>query len=128
MNKLLKKIRTILNDRRIRRTMKLVVSVISVIIVFVSTYALILPAITEEKNAACGIEEHQHDESCYESRLVCGQEESEGHHHDDSCYSITKELVCDLEEHQHSEENGCYDEQGNLICEISGHCIRTGRV
>ena len=91
------------------------------VVVFITTYALVLPAITLEKTAACGIEEHQHNEGCYESRLICGQEESEGHHHDDSCYTVTKESVCELEEHQHSGENGCYDGKGNLTCEIPEH-------
>ena len=121
MKALLEIIRKLLKDRRFRQTWYRLVSGFAALVVFITTYALVLPAITLEKTAACGIEEHQHDESCYESRLVCGQEESEGHHHDDSCYSITKELVCDLEEHEHSEENGCYDEEGNLICKTPGH-------
>ena len=121
MKALLEKIRKLLKDRRFRQLWYRSVSAFAAVVVFITTYALVLPAITLEKTAACGIEEHQHDESCYESRLVCGQEESEGHHHDDSCYSITKELVCDLEEHEHSEENGCYDEEGNLICKTPGH-------
>ena len=90
-------------------------------VVFITTYALVLPAITLEKTASCGIEEHQHSDACYEYELTCGQEESEGHHHDDSCYTVTKELDCDLEEHHHSQENGCYDEEGNLICELQEH-------
>jgi hypothetical protein len=119
MNKLLKKIRTILNDRRIRRTMKLVVSVISVIIVFVSTYALILPAITEEKNAACGIEEHQHTDDCYREELICNLPESEGHRHTDSCYTVKSVLSCDASVHEHNEN--CYDENGELICRLEEH-------
>ena len=119
MNKLLKKIRTILNDRRIRRTMKLVVSVISVIIVFVSTYALILPAITEEKNAACGIEEHQHTDNCYREELICNLPESEGHWHTDSCYTVKSVLSCDAPVHEHNEN--CYDENGELICRLEEH-------
>ena len=121
MKALLEKIRKLLKDRRFRRTWYRFVSGFAAVVVFITTYALVLPAITLEKTAVCGIEEHQHDESCYEYRLVCGQEESEGHHHDDSCYTVTQELVCGLEEHQHSNENGCYDEEGNLVCEIPEH-------
>ena len=121
MKALLEKIRKLLRDRRVRKFWHRSLSVFAAVVVFITTYALVLPAITLEKTAACGIEEHQHNKSCYESRLVCGQEESEGHHHDDSCYTVTKELVCDLEEHQHSDESGCYDKEGNLICEIPEH-------
>ena len=97
------------------------VSLVAAIVVFITTYALVLPAITLEKTASCGIDEHQHDDSCYEYVLTCGQEESEGHHHDNSCYTVTRELECQMEEHQHSQENGCYDEEGNLICQLAEH-------
>ena len=121
MQRLLEKIREILRNRRIRMFFTRVVSLMAAIIVFVTTYALVLPAITLEKTASCGIEEHQHNKGCYELVLTCDQEESEGHHHDDSCYTVTRELECDMDEHQHSQENGCYDEEGNLICELPEH-------
>ena len=94
MKALLEKIRKLLKDRRFRRFWTRVVSSVAALVVFVTTYALVLPAITMEKTAACGIEEHQHDDSCYEEILICGQEESEGHVHDESCYEIVSELVC----------------------------------
>ncbi len=121
MQALLRKIRQILKDRRTRRFFTRFVASVAAIVVFVTTYALILPAITLEKTAACGIEEHQHSDSCYEKRLICGQEESDGHHHDDSCYTVTSELTCGIQEHQHSEEDGCYDADGNLVCELQEH-------
>ncbi|MCF0120521.1 MAG: CHAP domain-containing protein, partial [Oscillospiraceae bacterium] len=51
-----------------------VMTVMACIAVFCVTYALILPAITREAGAFCGIEEHIHDEGCYEVRrvLICG--------------------------------------------------------
>ena len=55
MNKLLKKIRKMLHDRRIRRTLTRIIAVVSALIVFVTTYALVLPAITMEKTASCGL-------------------------------------------------------------------------
>ena len=52
------------------------------LIVFVTVYALILPAITMEKYY-CGYEEHLHSVDCYEDgKLVCGYEE---HVHTDEC-------------------------------------------
>jgi len=121
MKALLRKIRQILKDRKTRRFITRFVSAGAAFIVFVTTYALVLPAITMESEAACGIEAHQHDDSCYEDVLICGQEESDGHSHTDDCYTVTQELVCPLEEHQHSEENGCFDEGGNLICQQEEH-------
>ena len=121
MQRLLEKIREILRNRRTRRLFSRAVSLVAAFLVFVTTYALVLPAITMEKTASCGMDEHQHSDSCYESVLICGQEENEGHHHDDSCYTVTKELNCQLEEHRHSREAGCYDEEGNLICQLSEH-------
>ncbi len=121
MKALLDKIRKILRDRRTRILLTRLVSGVAAVVVFITTYALVLPAITMESQAACGIEAHQHDDSCYTEELICGQEESEGHHHTEDCYTVTKDLVCSLEEHQHSAENGCYDEDGNLICKLEEH-------
>lgn len=119
MKALIKKINRILKDRRTRRLLTRIVSVSAALVVFVTTYALVLPAITMEAEAQCGIEAHQHDDSCYEDVLVCGQEESEGHTHDESCYSISQELICEIPEHQHDEN--CYDEDGNLQCQLQEH-------
>ena len=119
MKKPLEKIRKILRDRRIRTLLTRVVSMISAIIVFVTTYALILPAITLEKQAACGIEEHQHTDECYEEELICDLPESEGHQHTDSCYAVKSVLSCDVPEHVHDED--CYDENGELVCEKYEH-------
>ena len=119
MKALIKKINRILKDRRTRRLLTRIVSVSAALVVFVTTYALVLPAITMEAEAQCGIEAHQHDDSCYEDVLVCGQEESEGHTHDESCYSISQELICEIPEHQHDET--CYDEDGNLQCQMQEH-------
>ena len=121
MQELLRKIRQILKDRKTRQFLARVVTSIAAVVVFVTTYAMILPAISMEKTAVCGVEEHQHSDSCYEERLVCGQEESDGHHHDDSCCSITTKLNCGLTEHRHSMKNECYDADGNLVCRLEEH-------
>ena len=95
MKKLLRRIRQILRDRRTRRFFKRFVGTFAAIVVFVTTYALVLPAI---------IEAHQHDDSCFEEVLVCDLPESDGHQHVDSCYE--KVLVCRKESHTHSP--ACY--------------------
>ena len=91
------------------------ISILSCIVVFTSTYALVLPALTLESRAACGMEEHQHTEECYDDVLICGQEESEGHTHTEECYNDAGELTCGQEEsegHTHTED--CYEKQ--LTC------------
>lgn len=117
-----------------RRTWKTVVSILACIVVFCTTYALILPAITLENHTVyCGLETHQHDSECYEKTLICGQKETNdsvcddntddcyfaeetlesgldesetipGHKHTDECYEYV--LTCGKEEHTH--ELSCY--------------------
>ena len=43
------------------------VTVLSAVIVFCTVYALILPAITMERTAYCGITAHEHEEKCFDS-------------------------------------------------------------
>ena len=104
MKQLIAKIRRILRDRRTRRLLTRFISTVAAIVVFITTYALVLPAITMESVAACGIEEHQHSDACYETALTCGKTESEGHHHTGDCYG--KVLICEKEVHIHS--TACY--------------------
>jgi len=121
MKALLRRIRQILKDRRVRKFFTRFVATVASIVVFVTTYALILPAITLESTPVCGVEAHQHTDECYEDVLVCEIPESDGHKHTDDCYSIESVLTCEETEHTHSVENGCYEEDGNLICEIPEH-------
>ncbi|MDO5138440.1 MAG: hypothetical protein Q4D71_08290, partial [Oscillospiraceae bacterium] len=107
MKKLIAKIQKILHDRRTRQFLTRFVSVTAAIVVFVTTYALVLPAITMEREAHCGIPAHQHDDSCYEEVLVCGLEESDDHQHTADCYE--KKLVCGMEAHTHSP--ACYSDE-----------------
>ena len=101
----------------------------------------------ETEALVCGLEEtqgHTHSEACYETQLVCSQEESQGHTHTghvhtEECYTVTQTPICESTEpdHVHTEEcyethreltctqdTGCYDESGNLVCgleETQGH-------
>ncbi|MBQ6701290.1 MAG: RICIN domain-containing protein, partial [Oscillospiraceae bacterium] len=93
-----------------------ILSVLSAAVVFCTTYALILPAITQERETFCGTEEHTHSESCLaaeEKVLLCELPEEEAHFHSEQCFE--KVLICETEEnHLHSEE--CYSGE-ELICE-----------
>ncbi len=96
-----------LTRNRHLRIWKKAVSILACMVVFCTTYALILPALTmENHNTYCGIEEHQHSLECYEKKLICGQNESENavHAHTDECYESV--LTCKKEEHTH--DLSCY--------------------
>ena len=111
--------------RRKRRWYQ-VTTCLAAVVVFCTTYALILPAITLEKQ--CALPEHTHTEGCYTSEqgdLICTQSTEPQHTHTEECYQETQDLVCGMEEstgHTHGAE--CYDQEGNLICgqeESEGH-------
>lgn len=103
-----------------------VLRVLAVLVVFVTIYALILPAVTMSNEVECGMAEHVHSESCWEEQLalpqpqlVCtvGRLGTVLHTHDSYCYDSLGELVCSLEEreaHVHGPE--CYQEQRTLLC------------
>lgn len=118
---LLSRAATFLKQHRLKKRWRKVLNLLASIVVFVTTYALILPAITMEQETFCGIEEHIHDESCYEVQTTqyaynCG----EIHQHSDECYDENNHLIClqaDIILHQH--DGRCYDDEENLICQLS---------
>lgn len=107
-----------------------VVTVLAGVVVFCTTYALILPAITLEKQ--CDIPEHTHTDACYaqvtsvEKRVpVCSAETLEIHRHTADCYDANGNPTCRYADFVvHSHDSRCYDETGNLWCplpEIEAH-------
>ena len=63
------------------------------IVVFCTTYALILPAITMESDTWCGKEEHEHEDKCFKEEMIC-----QSHTHGDECYARQSEFICAKEE------------------------------
>ena len=98
-NKLLSQVEKYEENRKHHKSWLRIVSALACVVVFVTTYMLILPAVTLEQTAYCGCEEHQHGDACYEETLICGESENE-HVHTEEYYKKT--LVCQLEEHEHS--------------------------
>ncbi len=107
-----------------------VVTVLAGVVVFCTTYALILPAITLEKQ--CDIPEHTHTDACYaqvksvEKRVpACSAKTLEIHQHTADCYDADGNPTCgyaDFVVHRH--DSRCYDEKGSLWClltEIEAH-------
>ena len=118
-----------------RRVWHSVLTVLASVVVFATTYALILPAITMTAV-------HVHDESCYtqvttteKEILACPVSAESGlvvvHRHDSRCYDEDGMLACPLPElaaHTHTADcyeypeahvhtDACYsEERGELIC------------
>ena len=106
-----------------------IVTVLAAVVVFCTTYALILPAITWERSLICEIKEHTHSDSCYQivetegtRELICTEDE---HEHTADCRLIETVLICSETPSQgHTHSEGCYGEDGELICalaESAGH-------
>lgn len=117
-----------------------IVTGLSSVVVFVTTYLLILPAITLESDVFCGIEEHLHDDSCYvqvvdslEPVLICTEESQtvhihtdecyvteSGHVHSDDCFNATRGApICTLsEEEGHTHTDECFEVAFELICNL----------
>ena len=101
-----------------------VVTVLAGVVVFCTTYALILPAITLEKQ--CDIPEHTHTDACYaqvtsvEKRVpVCSAETLEIHRHTADCYDADGNPTCGYADFVvHSHDSNCYDENGVLWCQL----------
>lgn len=116
----------VVHKKRIRR--QKILTALAAVVVFCTTYALILPAITWERSLICEIPEHHHNEACYitengavESYPVCGLEE---HKHTAACFDAPAAVTnyyCGEVEHIHSKEQHCYSEDGSLVCTISEH-------
>ena len=102
-----------IKGKRQHRLWKQVVSLLACLVVFSTTYMLILPALTMEQTAYCGIEEHHHDDSCYEKKLICELSEEQPHVHGDSCIQQQSTLIC-TETHEHTDE--CYQTEDIYIC------------
>ena len=76
-NSILQKISETLKALRKRTLWRSVLAGMMALVVFTTTYAMILPAITEEQVTYCGKEEHQHTDECYERVLICGYPDEE---------------------------------------------------
>ncbi len=108
-----------------------VVRVMACAVVFCTTYALILPAITMER-PLCELEEHTHSDSCYVKlttrevrKLTCSYETLEVHKHTEECRNEDQELICGYADFVVHEHNGsCYGAGGVQVCvlpEIKEH-------
>lgn len=80
----------LLQKYRRKKMWQKVLGVMAAVVVFITTYMLILPAITLE--TACGMEAHTHTDECYTVDESTGE----------------KTLICEIEEHTHTQD--CYQD------------------
>lgn len=125
MRDLLNQAAEFLAKKRRRQAWAKVIGILACVVVFCTTYALILPAITMSK-PFCGIEEHEHSDTCYEQvptgeqkEFICPEETLGLHAHTDDCYDSDGSLICgyaDFVVHTHDES--CYDADNQLVCPL----------
>lgn len=97
-------------------------------VVFVTAYALILPAITLDTapDAYCGQEEHIHTDECYEIPgvpehiVIDCPVQQELHIHTAACYGEDGALLCTEDSPQfiHHHDSFCFDSSGELLCTL----------
>ena len=119
---LFEEIRKHITQNRYRQIFRKCVQMLCCVVVFCTTYALILPAITMEQTAFCGLEEHIHSEECFrtlpKTQLICTEELLQVHTHSDSCYDADANIVCgqaDYVAHTHNES--CWQDE-QLVCPL----------
>ena len=98
-----------------------VVIALSCIVVFCTTYALILPAITMTKKPICGFEEHTHGIFCYSKITTPGKLECPFslHSHTERCFKDGKTVCLYADYVLHEHDKNCYDNEGVLVCKLS---------
>lgn len=130
-----------------RRTWQKVVGTLACVVVFCTTYALILPAITQENTVYCALEEHVHTDACYAhaeqtesaqevqfapepsevsevheaqvTQLVCTYETLNVHTHSEDCFDADGNYLCGKADYvAHHHDSSCYDQSGTLVCQL----------
>ena len=116
-------------------------SVPACVVVFVTAYALILPAVTLDTapDTYCGQEEHIHTDECYEipgvpeHTVIDCPVQQELHIHTAACYGEDGALLCTEDSPQiiHHHDSFCFDSSGELLCtlpEVSEEDVPGGMV
>ncbi len=108
-----------------RRRRNRIIMVLGVFVVFCTTYALILPAITMERSLVCEQAEHVHSAACYEeidipagNAVDCGKEE---HSHSDECYVKKVSYICGNTDPDHAHTEDCMFIERELACGKEEH-------
>lgn len=122
MKNLISRTKGYVAEIRRRRLWMRMVMCLACVVVFCTTYALILPAITME-TSEFEPDGHVHTDECYQiiktdakTELVCPLEI---HTHTEDCYDAEKKLICGYADFVvHTHDSLCYDADGNLVCRV----------
>ncbi|MGN1142930.1 MAG: hypothetical protein ACI4SU_00070, partial [Anaerovoracaceae bacterium] len=114
---LLERAKTFLRAQRKKSIWYRTMCGLAAVVVFITTYMLILPAITMERETICGKEEHVHTDECYKEVVIdpprvlaCSKEALEIHQHTDKCYDSDHNLICGYADFViHTHDENCYD-------------------
>lgn len=132
-NDLLQKAAKVNRDNRWKRIWHRVTTVLASIVIFCTTYALILPAITMELEEDLLLKQNERNEN-YSSdnllqELLLGTQTTDpappSHTHSDACYTAEFTAVCGIDESDgHVHSDSCYADVATLTCtqaETEGH-------
>jgi len=121
-------------NRKMWKGWQALVQILAVVVVFCTTYMLILPGTTMEKTQICGLEEHSHTDACYtqpQAKLTgCQTAAIVVHQHGNLCQDADGVLICPLTEQTvHIHDNSCYTQEMVLVC-VAEHvhseaCVKT---
>lgn len=91
-------IQRVLKEKHRHKKRLQAVAMMMVLVMSITIYSLILPAVAPEKKALCGKEEHLHTDACYGENvtLICGMPQNATHKHDATCFApmTQKTQVC----------------------------------
>lgn len=114
--------------------------VLAAIVVFITAYALTMPATTWQRTVVCDQVEHVHEAQCFEEAYVLTCEDKKHQHdedcfvktqvptdndletlvleheHDKDCYKTVTVLDCDSKEEEHVHDEDCYKKVKALVC------------
>ena len=119
--------------RRHRIRLLRAVTAMALVVAIMTSYVLMLPGLTLQAEAYCGLEEHRHTADCDTLEQVCGETEREPsetvmqvlkcafepHVHTEACRTSDGEIACGISTaywHRHSAE--CYNEAGEKVCTL----------
>lgn len=115
----LKKAGKFLREQGKNKRWRKVLTVLGAVVVFVTAYILLMPAVALEQKPVCELEEHTHTEECYGQILTCGKvgvgDETEA--------PVTLEFNCTFPEELHAHTRECYDGDNNLICGYADYAV-----
>lgn len=96
-----------------------ILTVLGAVVVFVTAYILLMPAVAIERKNICELDEHTHTDECYGQILTCGKV-GVG---DETEEPITLEYCCTFLEELHTHTEECYDQENHIVCGYADYAV-----